>query len=275
MKKEILIRSLSGAVYVALILTALLLLNKGYSLPFFCLFGVLAILGVAEAERMLVPTGQPRFLGLLDMLGSLVVFVSVAFIGADPLLIMPALAFFVVRAVAQLYAPQADALRNLSGSIFAVAYVAVPLGLMPVLHTMTWSLTLLAVLILIWLNDTGAFLVGSSIGKHRLFERISPKKSWEGFVGGLLTCVIAAVIAWHYGIRLLEGFGLLHWILLAVVVSVFATLGDLLESLLKRTAGVKDSGNVIPGHGGVLDRIDSLLLVSPAVFVFFVLLSWL
>ena len=120
-----------------------------------------------------------------------------------------------------------------------------------------------------------AYLVGSTCGRRRLFERISPKKSWEGFVGGVACCLIAAAVAWACQVAPREFFGLASWLVLAATVSIVATLGDLLESLLKRTAGVKDSGNLIPGHGGVLDRIDSLLMVLPAVYVLFSLISML
>jgi phosphatidate cytidylyltransferase len=116
---------------------------------------------------------------------------------------------------------------------------------------------------LIWINDTGAYCVGSTLGKHRLCERLSPKKSWEGFWGGMLFCIIASLIYAY-----ISKTPMLANLILAVIVSAFATLGDLFESMLKRSAGVKDAGNIIPGHGGVLDRIDSLLFVAPAVAIF-------
>ena len=109
-------------------------------------------------------------------------------------------------------------------------------------------------------------MVGCLIGKHRLFERISPKKSWEGFFGGLGPSIIIAALAARFipdGYVLLSGYA--QWIVFAVLVTIFSTWGDLCESLIKRTVGVKDSGKLIPGHGGILDRIDSLLLVSLAV----------
>jgi phosphatidate cytidylyltransferase len=116
---------------------------------------------------------------------------------------------------------------------------------------------------LIWINDTGAYCVGSTMGKHRLCERLSPKKSWEGFFGGMAFCIIAS------GIYALIAHGdMLTSIAFGLLVCVFATWGDLFESMLKRSAGVKDAGNIIPGHGGVLDRIDSLLFVAPAAAIF-------
>lgn len=118
--------------------------------------------------------------------------------------------------------------------------------------------------LLIWANDTGAYLVGVTIGKHRLFERISPKKSWEGFFGGV---IFAVFVSW-----LLSGWlGVVNpfkWALIAIIISVFGTYGDLVESMLKRSAGIKDSGNVMPGHGGFLDRFDSAVMSFPLVFLF-------
>jgi phosphatidate cytidylyltransferase len=118
--------------------------------------------------------------------------------------------------------------------------------------------------LLIWANDTGAYLVGVTLGKHRLFERISPKKSWEGFFGGV---VFAAVVSW-----LLSGWlGVVSpamWIAIALIISVTGTYGDLVESMLKRSAGIKDSGNIMPGHGGFLDRFDSAVMSFPLVFLF-------
>ena len=131
----------------------------------------------------------------------------------------------------------------------------------------------LAVFVLIWLNDTGAFCVGSLFGRHRLFERISPKKSWEGFFGGLIFCLVAAAILKTCFGEYFPGMGMLLMLGLGAVVSVFGTWGDLVESLIKRTLGVKDSGHVLPGHGGILDRIDSLLLVIPAVLAYMLMVG--
>ncbi|MEE4115274.1 MAG: phosphatidate cytidylyltransferase [Marinilabiliaceae bacterium] len=118
--------------------------------------------------------------------------------------------------------------------------------------------------ILLWINDSAAYLVGASIGKHRLFERISPKKSWEGFFGGLVFTLGAA---W-----LISGFFTFlsrpDWIIIGGIITVGATYGDLFESLLKRNAGIKDSGNILPGHGGFLDRFDGLSFAFPLVFLY-------
>lgn len=148
-------------------------------------------------------------------------------------------------------------------------YIGIPLGAMTLIGEW-WNLHIvLALCLMIWINDTGAFLVGSTLGKHRLFERISPKKSWEGFFGGLVFNIAASYffslhsisffsIDWNYG----------QWIGLGIATTLFATWGDLVESMIKRDLRIKDSGNIIPGHGGILDRIDSLLMVMPASLLY-------
>ena len=124
-------------------------------------------------------------------------------------------------------------------------------------------------MIFIWANDTGAYIIGSRFGKRRLWERISPKKSWEGFFGGLVFTLVPAVIFAYFHPEI-AGY---HWIGLSVGVVVFGTWGDLIESLIKRTLNVKDSGCSLPGHGGFLDRFDSLLLAVYAMFFYIQLFS--
>ncbi|MBR5030969.1 MAG: phosphatidate cytidylyltransferase, partial [Muribaculaceae bacterium] len=156
-------------------------------------------------------------------------------------------------------------------SLGALVYVALPLSMLNAIASQYSPMMVLAMFIFIWLNDTGAFLVGCAIGKHRLFERISPKKSWEGVFGGTAVVIAAAIcfatIPALGNLFNPQGLSLGVWIILGAVTVVASTLGDLFESLLKRTAGVKDSGNLIPGHGGILDRIDSLLFVALATVI--------
>lgn len=122
----------------------------------------------------------------------------------------------------------------------------------------------LGILLLIWISDVGAYLVGSFFGKHKLFERISPGKTWEGSIGAVVLTVLGAFIISKW----FDEIALIHWIVIAMLVSVFGTIGDLIESSLKRQAGVKDSGSIMPGHGGILDRFDSLIFVSPIIYFY-------
>lgn len=164
-----------------------------------------------------------------------------------------------------------------STTVTALFYIAVPWSLMPLSaygYSETGTLLLhsfgdfspgpvMALIILLWVNDTGAYLVGISAGKHPLFKRISPKKSWEGFFGGLLFTLLASLaMPSLFGITGWEG-----WLLVAIVVVAGGTFGDLVESMIKRKADVKDSGSLIPGHGGFLDRFDSILFAWPLMFM--------
>jgi len=138
-----------------------------------------------------------------------------------------------------------------------------------ILFIKDWQpLILLSVFVTIWVNDTGAYLTGVTIGKHRLFERISPKKSWEGFIGG----AVFALLSGYVFSLLIPEIQLINWLVFSEIIVVFGTFGDLIESLMKRTVGVKDSGDLIPGHGGLLDRFDSMLLAAPVIFIYLSLL---
>ena len=128
---------------------------------------------------------------------------------------------------------------------------------------------LMGFFIITWLSDTGAYLVGVPFGRRKLFKRISPKKTWEGFLGGAIIALMAS-----YPVSLLfHDLPLIHWLVVAIIVIVMGTFGDLVESLYKRSLGVKDSGHILPGHGGVLDRFDTILLSSPVVFTYLQLLQ--
>lgn len=136
---------------------------------------------------------------------------------------------------------------------------------------------IIGLFLLIWTNDTFAYIVGKSIGKHKLYERISPKKTIEGFVGGLLFAILAGYLISKYYIRPRPEFSeksILIWTSIAAIVGIFGTIGDLIESKFKRIAGVKDSGNIMPGHGGVLDRLDSVIFVAPFIFLFYQILNY-
>ena len=155
--------------------------------------------------------------------------------------------------------------------IFTVIYTALPFGFalgLPKFHSVenTFTLEVFFLFILIWSSDTFAYLTGRFLGKHKMSPKISPKKTWEGFAGGVILTLILSffVEKFHPDLR-----G--NWMVVGFLVSVFAPLGDLVESQLKRTFGVKDSGNIIPGHGGILDRLDSFIIVAPVVYLYFIL----
>ncbi len=157
--------------------------------------------------------------------------------------------------------------EDISNLFLSTIYIILPFGLLiriPFSQGSYNPTILLAVFVLIWSNDTFAYIVGKSIGKHKLIERISPNKTIEGFIGGLLaTYIVGYFLAQYY-----HELTMLHWFILANISGIFAVMGDLVESKFKRLANVKDSAKVIPGHGGFLDRLDSLILVAPFVYLF-------
>ena len=191
---------------------------------------------------------------------------------------IPYLVSIVYLMVAELYMKAKDPINNWAYTMLSQLYIALPLSLLNVLafrsngYNIQYSyLAPLAVFVFLWINDAGAYCVGSLIGRHKLFPRISPGKSWEGSIGGGLLVIVAAVAIWYltttYGYNDL-GLSAYEWAGLGLVVVVFGTWGDLIESLFKRTLGIKDSGNILPGHGGMLDRFDSTLMAVPAAVVY-------
>lgn len=276
--KNILLRSISGLVYV-LILLGSLILGPAYFCALCMIFGVLAII---EFDRLMNKGVSPDYIGLsIDIFGILAL-TSIPVVGMIPgasslmLLMVGALAivfYSLLRFVVSLYNSTPSALHSVASSVFGVSYIGIGLISAQILATSTLSTALvILIFIFIWVNDTGAFLVGCTLGKHRLFERLSPKKSWEGFLGGLVLVMIVSLVLGYTGLTgkmlgPIAYFGVGPYTLvylLPLVVVAFSTWGDLFESMIKRNVGVKDSGNLIPGHGGLLDRIDSMLFVMPA-----------
>lgn len=198
---------------------------------------------------------------------------------AKSVVFIPYLVTVIYLLVAELYAKQTDPINNWAYTMLSQMYIALPFSLLNVLAftstpngEVVFNMLLpLSVFVFLWMNDSGAYCFGSLLGRHKLFPRISPGKSWEGSIGGALV-----VLAVAYAISYYVDNGLLtmpQWLGLGLVVVVFGTWGDLVESLFKRTLGIKDSGSILPGHGGMLDRFDSSLLAIPAAVVYLYTLS--
>ena len=275
--KNFITRILSGAVYVGLIFCAIYFFDTIPAI-FLVFFGLVTLIGVWEACRLTHDDeqNQSKVVKCVDALGALAVFASFFFneeCGHSLASFLPILLYGLVRFTIQLYITNQNPIKSLQQSFFCICYVAIPLGLMSTISFTENSMLLLSIFIFLWLNDSGAYLVGSTIGKHRLFKRISPKKSWEGFWGGLVLSVLAGYVMGAYFNDIFHGPSALLFAGWGMVVSIFATLGDLTESLMKRTAGVKDSSHLIPGHGGILDRIDSLLFAVPASLIYLVVIK--
>ena len=247
----------------------------------FFLAGLIILTGAQyEYYRMIASTGiRPQIIaGILTGIAAYILSTLIAAGVLQLKMLLVLIPVFVFILVAELYRKQERPFDSLAQTFFAVLYIAVPLSLFPFSafsHTGIESFLphphvafspgiVVAFFILLWINDTGAYLIGITLGRNRLMERISPKKSWEGFAGGM---VVSALIAW-----LLSGWlGVLdayEWIIVSVIISVAGTYGDLIESMLKRSIGVKDSGTVMPGHGGFLDRFDSTFISFPLVYLF-------
>ena len=192
---------------------------------------------------------------------------------------IPYLVSIIYLLVAELYLKNVDPIHDWAYTMMSQMYVALPFALLNTLafHAtpqgyITYDAVLpLSVFVFLWMNDTGAYLCGSLLGKHKLFPRISPGKSWEGSIGGGILVILVAVLVWYltdqYQLNQL-GLSAVEWAGLGLTVVIFGTWGDLVESLFKRTLSIKDSGNILPGHGGMLDRFDSSLLAIPAAVVY-------
>ncbi len=191
---------------------------------------------------------------------------------------IPYLVTLIYLMVAELYLKQEDPVNDWAYTMMSQLYIALPFSLLNVLAFQSdadgvhfvWSIPL-SVFIFLWINDAGAYICGSLLGRHKLFPRISPGKSWEGSIGGGVLVVIVAVLVWHLSEQYAQnplGLSAIEWAGQGLVVVVFGTWGDLVESLFKRTLGIKDSGHILPGHGGMLDRFDSTLMAVPAAVVY-------
>lgn len=272
--KNLGVRTLSGAVLAVVVLGAVMWNQWSYG----ALLALLLVTGMHEFYALAEAQGArpQRFIGLFASV--LLLALNFAFVSDDIQILGSAreafgfglallLLLLPVMTICELYRGLERPAANIGTTLLGVVYVAMPLSLMcyfPILGSETWDpAPMLVYIFVIWANDVFAYLVGMSIGRHRLFERLSPKKSWEGFFGGLVGAVIVGVVAAH-----LLGGSYLAWGGLALVAAATGVLGDLAESMFKRAAGVKDSGRLIPGHGGVLDRFDAMLLSAPFVFVY-------
>ena len=190
---------------------------------------------------------------------------------------IPYLITIIYLLVAELYAKNPDPISTWAHTMMSQLYIALPFSMLGVLAfratpfgTEYVATIPLSVFVFLWINDTGAYCCGSLLGRHKLFPRISPGKSWEGSIGGAVIVLVVAFFVGRYesGTGVDTGLTVMQWMGLGLVVVVFGTWGDLVESLFKRTLGIKDSGSILPGHGGMLDRFDSSLMAMPASVIY-------
>lgn len=255
--RKFLIRAASGLVYAAVIIAAIL--YGGWAV--WALAIAFSVIGACEVDKMAVGFSRKNIpLFIIDILGVLALFSTAVW--KYSILVWIALDIVKIILNRRHVSQNPDKFPYPS---FCQIYVAVPLALMVVSPIARLPLL---VFILLWLNDSGAYIVGSLTGRHKLCPSISPNKTWEGFIGGVVIAMAGAWIMeeWYGAFFGMASFSLAQWMLIAFSTCIFGTLGDLLESKIKRHYGVKDSGHWIPGHGGILDRIDSFLLAFPVAF---------
>ena len=271
--KKLLVRVATGAVF-AITLLASILYSK---VSFGALFLLITLLSVNEFCTIVKRHKGTTFSTWLAMLGGGYLYIATFImvfhgVNVSPLTIYsPYIAVVAYIFIRQLFDTESKPLDNYAYFALSQIYVAAPLALLNVLActnteagcTYSWVLPI-SIFLFIWCNDTGAFFVGCSIGRHKMFERISPKKTWEGFIGGAVVAIIAGV-AFSYFFDIMNVW---QWIGMAATVVGAGTLGDLVESSMKREMDIKDSSNILPGHGGMLDRFDSTLLAIPCVLVY-------
>lgn len=264
---NLLTRTLSGFFFVVIVAGSIFL----HQYAFLGVFALIAGWAVSEFHRLTNTQEAVSVNVWVSITGAVILFVS-SFLHASNLIRYPIFSvygFFVVLVlVSELYRKKTNPVHNWAYFLMGQVFIALPFSLLNFIVFIDGAvykpLILIAVFVTIWVNDSFAYLSGITFGKHRLFERISPKKSWEGFVGGALSALLSG-----YAFSLLiPEISLVQWLIFSEIVVVFGTLGDLIESLLKRTVHVKDSGTAIPGHGGLLDRFDSMLLAAPVIFIY-------
>ncbi len=265
MNKNMMVRAASGVVYVGVILACIFAGGDWFN----ALALVLSVLCVCELQRLLsIKANISMPARVLDLILTLILFA--AFWLLLPELLLLSVAYLPLRMILAVIDKSGNPARTMAYSLFSIAYAVVPF----ILLLLTYQFSnpncamevILVTFILLWLNDTGAYLFGMNFGRTKLCERLSPKKTWEGFWGGFALSIVGGIL---FGLLFnATGATLLMWGVYAALISVVGTFGDLFESLIKRTVGVKDSGNLIPGHGGILDRVDSLLAVAPIAFLF-------
>ncbi|WP_195405803.1 phosphatidate cytidylyltransferase [Bacteroides congonensis] len=274
-------RAITGVLFVA-ILVGCILYNP---LSFGILFTIISALTIYEFGQLVNMRAEGVNINkMITMLGGAYLFLAIMGFCTNEgqegsKIFIPYVLLLLYMMISELYLKKENPILNWAYSMFSQLYIGLPFAMLNILafnYDPTYSsvshnpILPLSIFIFLWLNDTGAYCIGSLIGKHRLFERISPKKSWEGSIGGGVVAIGVSFVLAHY----FPFMSMWEWAGLALVVVIFGTWGDLTESLLKRQLHVKDSGTILPGHGGMLDRFDSALMAIPAAVAYIYALTW-
>ncbi|BDU25674.1 MULTISPECIES: phosphatidate cytidylyltransferase [unclassified Flavobacterium] len=292
---ETLKRTISGAVYIALLLTSILFSTES----FITLFGIFLIITLYEFSNLVNLNKVFSILFGMSIYAATILishynkqtskFINDTFNSNITLetnikqldLILLAVTLVVsIKCIIFLFYDSVQKISTSSKYLYLLGYITLPFIFIVKISFGTNDYNpkiILGLFVLIWTNDTFAYLVGKSIGKHKLFERVSPKKTIEGFLGGVVFAAFAGFLISKLYIQPNPEFSnksILIWTIIALIVSIFGTIGDLIESKFKRIAGVKDSGSIMPGHGGILDRLDSVIFVAPIIFLFYQILYY-
>lgn len=284
MKNNFIQRAITGIIFVGVLIGCIL----GGPISFTLLFALITALTIHEFGNIVSKQPDVEINKPICMLAGVFLFFGFAYLGVMPgqtEILIPYLFLIIYLLVSELYLKKKNPLNNWAYAMMSQIYIALSFAMLNVLayhsignegelshYQVQYNPILpLSIFIFTWINDTGAYCTGMLFGKHRLFERISPKKSWEGSIGGGVFSIIGAIVMAYF----FPFMPISIWIGLALTVVIFGTLGDLTESLLKRTIGIKDSGNILPGHGGMLDRFDSTLMAVPAAVVYLYIISFI
>lgn len=288
--KNFITRTITGILFVAIMVTGICLRGDAMILLFALITGLTLWEFTGLVNEHVADTTVNRF--ITTAAG---VYLFLAFAGyctgiVPPSAFIPYLLTLIYLFISELYLKQKNPIQDWAYTMLSQLYIALPFSMINVLSFQAdplsgqiayhWLLPM-SVFIFLWANDTGAYCVGSLFGRHKLFPRVSPGKTWEGSIGGaVIVLIIAAVISYFAGSdaslsTLNAQLSTFKWLGLGLVVVFFGTWGDLVESLFKRTLGIKDSGNILPGHGGMLDRFDSSLMAIPAAVIYLYTLQFL
>jgi phosphatidate cytidylyltransferase len=260
-------RAITGAVFVIVLVGAIVM--GGWFMKI--TFGFVVVFGLLEFYDLFKESSSKPQKITGTILGGVLYFAAISIPYHERLIlgltIGLILSGIMIIGILELFRAKEKPFENIALTYAGVAYVVIPfilLNLMVLFDRSYWDYNywpVLSIFILIWSNDTFAYLTGKLIGKHKLFERISPKKTWEGFIGGIVFAITAGVLIAHFTEQSYP-----KYILYAIIAGVIGTAGDLVESMLKRSLNIKDSGTILPGHGGILDRFDGVLFVAPVIF---------
>ena len=269
---NLLTRTLTGVVFVLIIIGSIIWKQQIFSIVFFAV----TIIGQIEFYKLIRSDHwKPNsFSGVI--MGS-VLFITSALVAGfyvSPYILLINFPVVFSFFIGELFSRSPNPFMDIASTLLGVIYIALPFSLLnfffnPLMYVDSYYVEiLLGFFSILWISDSAAYLVGSSLGKHPLFKRISPKKTWEGSIGGLLFGLLSAYIFSLF----FDLFSLQEWFIFALIIIVFSTLGDLTESMLKRSIGIKDSGKILPGHGGILDRFDGALIAIPFTFIYLLII---